>query len=176
MTPYPYEGLGVGEYTLFSSPSVTKFVGVGGLRYSVHYVNAKKINTHLSLLITAFHNKTIGMTFISTATASLDPQKLQRGDNTSCSAWWHALEEFDTDGIDDDSFQNVTDVHGEIDRPWLRSPRQSWRGMPQENSYFDTLIWSCNSLSFMLNVNHRLFSVASWYLWLSICVIKIMCI
>ena len=33
----------------------------------------------------------------------------------------HVLKDVDTDGIDDESFQNVTDVHGEIDAPCLRS-------------------------------------------------------
>ena len=43
-------------------------------------------DTHFLLQITAFHNKTIGIIFISTATASLDRQELQRDENTSYSA------------------------------------------------------------------------------------------
>ena len=38
---------------------------------------------------------------------------------------WHALEDVDTDGIDDDPFQNVMGVHREIDTSCLRSPCQS---------------------------------------------------
>ena len=39
---------------------------------------------------------------------------------------WHALEDVDTDGIEDDSFQNVTDVHGEIGTPVLEEPMPIW--------------------------------------------------
>ena len=39
---------------------------------------------------------------------------------------WHALEDVDTDGIDDQSFQSVSEVHGEIGTPVLEDAVPVW--------------------------------------------------
>ena len=38
----------------------------------------------------------------------------------------HFQQDVDTDGIEDDSFQNVTDVHGEIGTPVFEEPMPIW--------------------------------------------------
>ena len=39
---------------------------------------------------------------------------------------WHALEDIDTDGIDENDLRNVADVHEEVDTPVLEAIEPNW--------------------------------------------------